>query len=37
MTGLHWACKRGHSDLVKLLLENGADIDAKDMVLFLKK
>ncbi|KAJ8300293.1 hypothetical protein KUTeg_021812 [Tegillarca granosa] len=30
MTLLHWACDRGYSDLVKLLLKSNADINAKD-------
>jgi hypothetical protein len=29
-TGLHWAAYGGHADTVKLLLERGAPIDAKD-------
>lgn len=34
-TGLHWAAKRGHLDVVTLLLEKGADPDAEDMVRLL--
>ncbi|KAL8614249.1 hypothetical protein ACOMHN_026466 [Nucella lapillus] len=29
-TALHWACRSGHFDVVRLLLENGANIDAKN-------
>jgi len=29
-TGLHWAACGGHADTVKLLLEHGAPVDAKD-------
>ena len=29
-TALHFAAREGHSDIVKLLLENGAEVDAKD-------
>lgn len=29
-TALHWACRMGHFDVVRLLLENGADIDIKN-------
>jgi ankyrin repeat protein len=29
-TGLHWAAYGGHPDVVKLLLERGAPLDAKD-------
>lgn len=32
MSGLHWACKRGHIDVVKILLNNGADIDFQDII-----
>jgi len=31
-TALHWAAKRGENRIVKLLLENGADPDARDIV-----
>ncbi|KAL1270179.1 hypothetical protein QQF64_032468, partial [Cirrhinus molitorella] len=27
---LHWACDRGHKDLVSLLLQNNADINSQD-------
>jgi len=30
MTLLHWACDRGHKELVRLLLSKGANVDAKD-------
>ena len=33
-TGLHWAAKRGHLDIAKILLEHGADPDAEDMVRY---
>lgn len=26
---LHWASQEGHTDIIKLLVENGADVDAK--------
>lgn len=26
-TALHWACKRGHVDIVQHLLQNGADVN----------
>ena len=28
MTGLHWACKRGHLDIANKILYKGADPDA---------
>ena len=31
-TPLHWACKRNHEDLVKVLLENGANPELKNCV-----
>ena len=31
-TCLHWACKRGHKEIVELLLRAGAYIDAEDLV-----
>ena len=31
-TPLHVAAQEGHLDIVNLLVRNGADIDAKDMV-----
>ena len=31
-TALHWAAKRQYGKIMKLLLEKGADPDAKDMV-----
>jgi len=30
MTPLHLSCERGHPEIVKLLLDHGADIEAKD-------
>src|SRR5262249_31406065 len=30
-TALHWACWKGHSDLVKLLLEHGASLTIQDL------
>ncbi|MGB2697168.1 MAG: ankyrin repeat domain-containing protein [Candidatus Zixiibacteriota bacterium] len=30
MTPLHFACEKGHLDIVTLLLDSGADIDARD-------
>ena len=32
MTALHWACWNGHLEVVKLLLNNNADISATDEV-----
>jgi hypothetical protein len=32
MTGLHWSCKRGHIEIVKLLVKHGADIDFQDII-----
>ena len=32
MTGLHHACKRGLVNMVRILLENNSDIEAKDSV-----
>ncbi|KAK3602636.1 hypothetical protein CHS0354_034226 [Potamilus streckersoni] len=29
-TALHWACRLGHFEIVRLLLENGANIDLKN-------
>jgi ankyrin repeat protein len=29
MTPLHWAVQEGHKDVTKLLLANGADVNAK--------
>ena len=29
MTALHFACKKGHINIVKFLIENGAEINAK--------
>lgn len=31
-TALHWACRKGHFEVVHLLLENGANIDAKNNI-----
>jgi ankyrin repeat protein len=30
MTGLHIAAKKGYTDIVKLLIDYGADINSKD-------
>eukprot|EP00825_Cyclidium_porcatum_P051540 TRINITY_DN9516_c0_g1_i2.p1 TRINITY_DN9516_c0_g1~~TRINITY_DN9516_c0_g1_i2.p1 ORF type:complete len:377 (+),score=58.27 TRINITY_DN9516_c0_g1_i2:753-1883(+) len=32
MTSLHWASKRGHANIVQLLMEYGADVDATDII-----
>ena len=32
MTALHYACKRENSELIKLLIEYNADLEAKDSV-----
>ncbi|XP_055998277.1 uncharacterized protein LOC125647533 isoform X2 [Ostrea edulis] len=31
-TALHWACRNGHFEIVRLLLENGANIDSKNIL-----
>lgn len=31
-TALHWACLKGHGQLVNKLLEAGAAVDARDLV-----
>jgi hypothetical protein len=31
-TALHWAVEKGHKDVASLLVERGADIEAKDRV-----
>jgi len=31
-TALHWAAKKDFADIAQLLLEYGADVDAKDIV-----
>ena len=30
LTPLHWAALSGHTDIVKLLIEKGADVNAKN-------
>lgn len=32
MTALHWCAKKGHCDIIKLLIKYGADYDAEDYV-----
>lgn len=32
MTALHWACKKGHIQAAKILIEHDSDIDAEDIV-----
>jgi len=32
MTPLHYASERGNTDVVKMLLEKGADVNVKDEV-----
>lgn len=34
-TGLHWAIKRKHNRIAKMLLEAGADPNAVDLVSFI--
>ena len=29
---LHWAVMRGHTDIVKIMIEKGADVNAKNKV-----
>jgi hypothetical protein len=31
-TGLHWACRRSNTSLVKMLIQNGANILTRDMI-----
>lgn len=31
-TPLHWACAKGHLPVVELLVDHGADLEAKDKV-----
>ncbi len=35
LTSLHVACKNGHDKVVQMLIDGGADVDAKDYVRFL--
>lgn len=32
MTGLHWAAKRDHPKIVQVLIDYGADVDARDII-----
>lgn len=32
MTALHWACKRGHFEVVRYLVERGADVEFQDII-----
>ena len=32
MTALHWACYKGNLFIVQRLLDNGCDIEAKDIL-----
>jgi ankyrin repeat protein len=34
MTPLHWSAQQGHNDCVSLLLDKGADKEAKDDVSY---
>jgi len=36
MTALHWATRRGNIEAAVLLIKKGADINAKDIVIFIK-
>ncbi|XP_061182605.1 uncharacterized protein LOC133190936 [Saccostrea echinata] len=31
-TALHWACRNGHFEIARLLMENGANIDSKNIL-----
>ena len=31
-TALHWASKRGYLEIMKALIENGAYVDARDII-----
>lgn len=33
MTALHWSARRGHTEVVKLLIENHSDVEARDIVI----
>ena len=33
MTAIHWAAKRGHLQILALLINSGADVNAKDLVI----
>ena len=35
MTALHYACKYGHHDIVRHLIDHGADINIEDFVSYL--
>lgn len=37
MTGLHWAAKKGYVKMAQLLIDNGAYVDAKDIVIFYNR
>lgn len=32
-TGLHWAALKGHFPITKLIVQTGADLDARDVVI----
>jgi len=32
MTALHYAAKKGYTDMAKFLIANGANVDARDIV-----
>lgn len=35
MTPLHWAVKRNNTEMISLLLKYNADINAKDIVIYI--
>ena len=35
MTALHWSCYKGFSEISEFLIQNHADVNAKDTVLII--